>query len=235
MVSDILLTLKSLHYSGDHKNFNFDKYCTAHVEQHNCLAALAKYGVAPLEETMKIHYFKDVISDSSFASVKSTIMVNCQKFQEFDAVMQLYVNHKRTQMAEAPTHQAHNISALQGCGGCRQGRGGRGRGRQGGLDGCLKGIVPQEEVDKVITAEAKFYPYSEYSKFTPAKKQKHYQLMKKTNKTSKGSATLAELTSAICAVSAAASAISELTAMTNKRTALEDGETNDNEVATDSE
>jgi hypothetical protein len=26
MVSDILLTLKSLHYSGDCKNFNFDKY-----------------------------------------------------------------------------------------------------------------------------------------------------------------------------------------------------------------
>jgi hypothetical protein len=55
MCSDILLTLKNLHYSGDRKNFNFDKYCTAHVEQHNRHAALAKYGVTPLEETMKIH------------------------------------------------------------------------------------------------------------------------------------------------------------------------------------
>jgi hypothetical protein len=36
MVSEILLTLKSLHYSGDCKNFTFDKYCTAHVDQHNC-------------------------------------------------------------------------------------------------------------------------------------------------------------------------------------------------------
>jgi hypothetical protein len=88
MVSDILPTLKSLlHYSGDRKNFNFDKYCTAHVEQHNYHASLAKYGVAPLEETMKIHYFEDRISDSSFASIKSTIMVYRQKFQEFDAVM----------------------------------------------------------------------------------------------------------------------------------------------------
>ncbi len=139
-------------------NFNLDKYCTAQVEQHNCHATLAKYGVATLEETMKIHYFKDRISDSSFASVKSTIMVGRQKFQEFDAVMQLYVNYKRMQKAEAPTHQARNVSALQGCGGGRQGRGERGRGGQGGPDACLKEIVPQEEVDKVTTVEAKWYP-----------------------------------------------------------------------------
>jgi hypothetical protein len=29
MVADILSTLKSLHYSGDRRNFMFDKYCTA--------------------------------------------------------------------------------------------------------------------------------------------------------------------------------------------------------------
>jgi hypothetical protein len=32
MVSDIFSTLKSLHYSCDRKNFDFDKFCTAHVE-----------------------------------------------------------------------------------------------------------------------------------------------------------------------------------------------------------
>ncbi len=48
MVTDILLTLKSLHYSGDKKNFTFDKYCTAHVDQHNCHATLAKWNVKPL-------------------------------------------------------------------------------------------------------------------------------------------------------------------------------------------
>jgi hypothetical protein len=42
MVSEILLTLKSLHYSGDCKNFTFDKYCTAHVDQHNRHAALSE-------------------------------------------------------------------------------------------------------------------------------------------------------------------------------------------------
>jgi hypothetical protein len=128
MVSDILLALKSLHYSGDGKNLIFDMYCIAHVEQHNRHAALSKYGVAPLEKTIKIHSFEDGISDSSFSSVKSRILVDHQKFQEFDTVMRLYVNYKRMQKAEALTHQAHNVSALQGCGGGRQGHGGRGKG-----------------------------------------------------------------------------------------------------------
>ncbi len=58
----------------------------------------------PLEETMKIHYFVDGISDISFASVKSTIMVECQTFQDkVDTVTGLYVNFKHTQKAEAPT------------------------------------------------------------------------------------------------------------------------------------
>ena len=40
MASNILTTLKTLHYSGDRANFMFNKYCTAHVEQHNRHAAL---------------------------------------------------------------------------------------------------------------------------------------------------------------------------------------------------
>jgi hypothetical protein len=137
MVADILLTLKSLHDSGDKRTFTFDKYCTAHVDQHNCHAALAKWNVKPLKETMKIHYFESGITDPSFASVKSTILVDRTKFQDFVTVMRLYVNYKHLQKAETPTHQARNVSALQGCGGGSQGRGGGGRGGQGGPGGHL--------------------------------------------------------------------------------------------------
>ena len=35
MHTNIISTLKTLFYSGDSKNYTFDKYCTAHVEQHN--------------------------------------------------------------------------------------------------------------------------------------------------------------------------------------------------------
>ncbi len=84
-------------------------------------------------------------------------MVDHTKFQEFDAVMHLYVNYKHSQKAEALTNQARNISAFQGRGGGRQCRGGHGRGGQGGPGDGLSGGVPQEEVEKVWTLEAWYY------------------------------------------------------------------------------
>ncbi len=163
-------------------------------------------------------------------------MVDRTKFQEFDTVKRLYVNYKRSQKAEALTHQARNVSALQGPGGSRQGIGGRGRGGRGGPGGHLSGGVPQEEVDKVTAVKAWYYSPEDYAKFMPAEKQKHFQLMRATKaarnpgKTNNSSATVAELMTAISAVSAAASAISELTAATTKRAATECGETNDSDA-----
>ncbi len=86
------------------------------------------------------------------------------------------------------------------------------------------------------TVEACYYSSDEYAKFTPAKKQKHFQLMRAAKaarspaKTSNSSATVAELMTAISAVSAAASAISKLTAATTKCAAAECGETTDSDA-----
>jgi hypothetical protein len=64
-------------------------------------------------------------------------MVDDQKFQQFDTMMQLYVNFKHLKKSKAPTHQACKVSAVQGCGGGRQGRGGRGGGGQGELNALM--------------------------------------------------------------------------------------------------
>ncbi len=88
----------------------------------------------------------------------------------------------------------------------------------------------------MLTIEACYYSPEDYAKFTPAKKQKHFQLMRAAKaarspaKTSNSSATVAELTTAVSTVSAAALAISELTGATTKRAATECGETNDSDV-----
>jgi hypothetical protein len=74
LYSNILLTLKPLHYSGDSKNVNFNKYCTAHIESHNCHASFLEYNVPPSEETMKIPFFEEGITDLSFDSVKITFL-----------------------------------------------------------------------------------------------------------------------------------------------------------------
>ncbi len=88
----------------------------------------------------------------------------------------------------------------------------------------------------MTTVEACYYSSDEYAKFTLAKKQKHFQLMraakaaKSPAKTSSTSTTIAELTSAVSAVSAAASAVSELTAASAKRTTANCEVTNDNDA-----
>jgi hypothetical protein len=162
---------ENLRYGGNQKNFNFDKYCTAHVEQHNQHAALTEFDVTTLEENMKIHYFEDRITDLLFASVKSIIMVDPQKFQEFDAVMQLYVNLKCSQKSEALTYQACNVSAVQGRGGGRQGCQGPGGGGGGGPNACAHELVPQEEIKKMTHIVNKHYPTSNYNKFTRPRRQ----------------------------------------------------------------
>ncbi len=86
------------------------------------------------------------------------------------------------------------------------------------------------------TVEARYYSADEYAKFTPAKKQKHFQLMhaakaaKSPAKTSSTSTTIAELTTTVSAVSAAASAISELTVASTKRAAADCEMTNDSDA-----
>ncbi len=93
----------------------------------------------------------------------------------------------------------------------------------------------------MTTIKARYYSPEDYAKFTPAKKQKHFQLMRATKaarnsgKTSNSSATVAELTTALSVVSAAALAISELTAATTKRDAAECGETNNSDAIAEPE
>jgi hypothetical protein len=88
----------------------------------------------------------------------------------------------------------------------------------------------------VTTIEARYYSPDEYAKFTPAEKQKHFQLMhaakaaKSRAKTNSTSATMAELTTAVSAVSAAASAISELTVASTKYAAADCEVTNDSDA-----
>ncbi len=88
----------------------------------------------------------------------------------------------------------------------------------------------------MLTVKAQYYSQEDYAKFTRAKKQKHFQLVRAAKaarspaKTSNSSATVAELMTAMSAVSAAALAISELTAVITKRAATECGETNDSDA-----
>ncbi len=94
MVNDILSSLKSKIYQGDRKNWNVDKYCLAHVAEHNRHTSLLDYSIAPLEESMKIHYFEEGIKDPTLDAAWNAILVNRSQFPDFDSVMHLYVTSK---------------------------------------------------------------------------------------------------------------------------------------------
>ena len=227
MYNSILTTLQNLYYTEDRKNYNFDKYCTAYVEQHNLHASLVEHEIGELQDKMKIHYFEEGIKDPSFASVKTTIMANRSAFQDFDTVMQLYVNTYRANRKHYDsTNQTRKISALQGRGDGGHGGGGRGRGRgcgsgRGDPNKRKQNLVPQEEVDKVTNVEDKWYPADEYLKFTPAMKAKHWQLRSKSSQvpgtrsttTAKAQKMIKELTTTL---TEARSVISELINMSSK-------------------
>jgi len=136
MRNDILLSLKLKIYQGDRKNFNFDKYCLAHVSEHNRYASLMEYGVHPLEESMKILYFEDGIKDPTLEAARNAIMNDRSRFQDFDSMMHMYVTSKRSQKSE--TGVSPGRGGGQGGGGA--GRGGRG---WGDPDARRKGLVSQ--------------------------------------------------------------------------------------------
>jgi hypothetical protein len=71
--TNILSTLRGLTYTGDSKNFNFDKYVTNHVQQHNLATSLIDYGGMQLDKHLKINYFVTGIQCSDFDAAKASI------------------------------------------------------------------------------------------------------------------------------------------------------------------
>jgi len=238
MVNDILSSLKSKVYQGDRKNWTFDKYCLAHVAEHNRHASLVEYAVPPLEESMKIHYFEEGIKDPTLDAARNAILVNRCQFPDFDSVMQMYVTSKRCQKSDSVASQGRQLSAVTGGRGGGRGGGGAGRGGRGrgDPDARRKGLVSQADIDKVTTVENRHYPSAEYDKFTPAEKAKHWQLRNPGKERGTGSpggrksgisaTNVSDFASAISSAVSAITALSDTTKRTADDMELDDDPTN---------
>ncbi len=185
MTTGILSTLRSLTYTGDSKNFNFEKYVTNHVEQHNLSASLIEYRGAAIDESSKIHYFMTGIQCSTFEAAKASVAANPTRFTDFDTVKDHFVDIRRMTQASKPAGTSC-VSAISGRGGGRSGGAGRGSGgRTSGREPSRNrdpaarkaGLPTPAEVARCTHIEARHYPRDEYMKFTKAEKQRHWQLM----------------------------------------------------------
>jgi hypothetical protein len=174
--SAIVTKLQSFKYEGDRKNFNFDKYVTLHVEQNNQHSDLTEYGVKPLDESLKIHWFQGGIKCTTLDAVKAAITTNKEKYSKFDSVKDAYVDFKRT-MTPTIDPQTRQVAAVGTGrdGGGRSRQTGRGAGQRTG-DSRKKGLVAQSEIDKQTHITDRDYSPDEYKRLTPAKKAKLWQL-----------------------------------------------------------
>ena len=166
--------LQTFRYDGDRRGFSFDKYVALHVGAHNDHDDLGAYDIAPLEESLKILWFQNGITDKSFEAVRAAICANPAQFTTFTAVQEAYVNFKLQQKATEPP-RARQVASIRGGrrdSAPRTGYGGRGR---GGGD-RKKNIPSQKEVDACTHIVDKDYPTAEYLAFTPAEKQRLFQL-----------------------------------------------------------
>jgi hypothetical protein len=175
-----LKRLSDLKYDGlsNPRVWNFDKYTIAHVAAHNTLHTLhVDYKSDALPEALKIKYYQDGITDPFFTPVRLSIQATPSLFSTFDQVKDHYVSFKRNATtSDNPGTTRRGISSF-GRGGPGRGGGDNGRRGRGGDTPRKQPLPTQEEIDACTHIKAKRYDGSEYNKFTPAERAKHWQLM----------------------------------------------------------
>jgi len=191
MTTAILSQLRALTYTGNSKNYNFDKYVTNHVAQHNLSASLIEFGGVELDEMLKIDFFMTGIQCHNFDATKASIATNPDRFTDFDSVKNQFIDFRRLHQASKPSGTARTVAAVAGHGGnggrtIDRGRGagqgggrGSGHGRSDGqstYEAHIQALPSQAEIDACTHIRNKHYPDNIYEKFTDAKKQKLWQL-----------------------------------------------------------
>ena len=166
--------IASLSYKGEQRNWGWDKYVDAHIEQHIIAKNLMPYGYSGIDERSKIRHLLAGISDPGLHPVTVNILAMREEDKTFTKCATMYTDFIRmSNPAGSRQDRGRQISSVHtGRGGGRgRGGGGRGDGRGRGRGGARKDGVPdQADVDKVTWLEPKYYPTKEYLKFNAAEK-----------------------------------------------------------------
>ena len=170
----IMNKLQALRFDGEKRGFTFDKYVALHVQGHVEHDDLQQYGVKPLTDELKIHWFQSGITDKSFDAVRASINADPTKFLTFIAVQEAYVTFRLQQRQNDPNPRGRQVASVRA--GARRNdtsRARRGRGRGGG--DRKKGIFSAEELAacKVVDRD---YSNDEYWALTDLQRQKLYMI-----------------------------------------------------------
>jgi hypothetical protein len=104
--------LNSLALDGTkRRNWNFDKYVIAHVEQHHILEKLIDHGYKGIDENSKMRLFQQGITDPYYSTVRGA--VSAAPKATFDELVEAYRTFAQTDKQNRPQQkQSLNISAV---------------------------------------------------------------------------------------------------------------------------
>lgn len=138
--------LQSTSYTGEKRNWNFEKFARTHIDQHSILESLREHGYAGLDERSKVRHLLAGIKTTMLDSVKTRIMSDATLRSDFDAYVNLcqdFIKQTGTGVREV------TIAGVQ-----THVRTGKSHGKS--------------EAD--MTVEDRYYSKKEYESLSPAKK-----------------------------------------------------------------
>ena len=124
--ASLTCTLQNLEYHGDKKNWNFENYQAAHLDQHNIYVGLEGHGYSGIYERAKVLYLIDGINNDKLEVVKTQVIESPALIQYLTSVHSLFSEYIK--QYEGMNHPVRNISEVF-VGSGHRGMGGRGRGR----------------------------------------------------------------------------------------------------------
>ena len=127
---------QNLDYHGEKKNWKFEKYQAAHLEQKNIPVGMEVHGYSSIDDRDKVRYSIDGIKNYKLEVGKTHVLVSPASRQDFTGVCSLFSDYiKQCKGMNHPVCNTCKVSAGSGRGGrvgSGQGRGGRGITRRKG-------------------------------------------------------------------------------------------------------
>lgn len=83
-------TLANLSYTGERRNWNWEKYVSSHKDQHSILQGLTTHGYAGIDDRSKVRRLMEGIKTTELDVVKTQIMSSATLRSDFDACCNLF-------------------------------------------------------------------------------------------------------------------------------------------------
>ena len=90
MASEAERLLVAMHYSGERKRFNFERYVKIQKDQHHILEGIKEHGHVGIDPRSQVRHLTEGIKITQFYAVKAQIMATASLRTDYDGCVSLY-------------------------------------------------------------------------------------------------------------------------------------------------